>query len=98
MSALLDSMAQAFCGSDARREVLDTVLRDGLPAARSEAWKYTSLRQLERRAFAAAPLSPPVLDAGVLDDIPARPHPHDPSKIPSKTSIMDRDSSLVRGS
>ena len=30
MSALLDSMAQAFCGSDARREVLDSVLRDGL--------------------------------------------------------------------
>jgi len=29
-----------------------------------------------------------------LDDIPARPHPHDPSKI----SIMGRDSSLVRGS
>ena len=71
MSALLDSMAQAFCGSDARREVLDTVLRDGLPAARSEAWKYTSLRQLERRAFAAAPLSPPALDVAVLDDIPA---------------------------
>nr|HCL44811.1 Fe-S cluster assembly protein SufD [Pseudomonas sp.] len=56
MSALLDSMAQAFCGSDARREVLDAALRDGLPAARNEAWKYTSLRQLERRAFAAAPL------------------------------------------
>jgi hypothetical protein len=53
MSALLDSMAQAFCGSDARREVLDAALRDGLPAARNEAWKYTSLRQLERRAFAA---------------------------------------------
>jgi Fe-S cluster assembly protein SufD len=58
MSALLDSMAQAFCGSDARREVLDAALRDGLPAARNEAWKYTSLRQLERRAFAAAPLRP----------------------------------------
>jgi ABC-type multidrug transport system ATPase subunit len=55
MSALLDSMAQAFCGSDARREVLDAALRDSLPAARNEAWKYTSLRQLERRAFAAAP-------------------------------------------
>lgn len=26
MSALLDSMAQAFCGSDARREVLDLSL------------------------------------------------------------------------
>ena len=71
MSALLDSMAQAFCGSDARREVLDAALRDGLPAARNEAWKYTSLRQLERRAFAAAPLQAPALDAALLDDIPA---------------------------
>ena len=67
MSALLDSMAQAFCGSDARREVLDAALRDGLPAARNEAWKYTSLRQLERRAFAAAPLQGPALDAALLD-------------------------------
>ncbi|KAF1055304.1 MAG: FeS cluster assembly protein SufD [Stenotrophomonas maltophilia] len=71
MSALLDSMAQAFCGSDARREVLDAALRDGLPAARNEAWKYTSLRQLERRSFAAAPPAPPELDASVLADIPA---------------------------
>jgi Fe-S cluster assembly protein SufD len=71
MSALLDSMAQAFCGSDARREVLDSVLRDGLPGARSETWKYTSLRQLERRSFAAAPLAPALLDAAALEDIPA---------------------------
>ena len=70
MSALLDSMAQAFCGSDARREVLDSVLRDGLPGARSEAWKYTSLRQLERRSFAPAPLAPPTVDAQLLADIP----------------------------
>ena len=40
-------------------------------AARNEAWKYTSLRQLERRAFAAAPLQGPALDAALLDDIPA---------------------------
>jgi hypothetical protein len=33
-------MAQAFCGSDARREVLDAALRDSLPAARNEAWKH----------------------------------------------------------
>ncbi len=33
--------------------------------------KYTSLRQLERRAFAAAPLQGPALDAALLDDIPA---------------------------
>lgn len=71
MSALLDSMAKAFCGSDARRDVLDAALRDGLPGPRTEAWKYTSLRQLERRSFAAAPLAPPALDAALLADIAA---------------------------
>ncbi len=53
MSALLDSLATAFNGDAARRSVLDDALRDGLPGARSEAWKYTSLRALERRSFAA---------------------------------------------
>lgn len=71
MSALLDSMARAFCGSDVRREVLDAALRDGLPGPRSEAWKYTSLRQLERRSFQPAPQVPALLEAGLLDDIPA---------------------------
>ncbi|KAB8318418.1 Fe-S cluster assembly protein SufD [Tolypothrix campylonemoides VB511288] len=61
MSALLDSFARAFDalpGRDAaglapaRREALDAALRDGLPHARVEAWKYTPLRALERRAFA----------------------------------------------
>lgn len=38
----------------ARREQLDAFLTEGLPGARNEAFKYTSLRALERRAFAAA--------------------------------------------
>jgi Fe-S cluster assembly protein SufD len=63
MSALLDSFAAAFDGlahRDAaghgvhRRGALDAALRDGLPGPRSEAWKYTPLRALERRAFAIA--------------------------------------------
>jgi Fe-S cluster assembly protein SufD len=54
VSALLDSLAQGFDGDAIRRAALDAVLRDGLPGARSEAWKYTSLRALERRAFGAA--------------------------------------------
>lgn len=37
---------------DARRAHLADFLRDGLPAARNEAWKYTSLHALEQRAFA----------------------------------------------
>lgn len=74
MSALLDSFATAFAGlaqPDAaalgpfRREALDAALREGLPGPRSEAWKYTSLRALERRAFAPAGEAP--VDATALD-------------------------------
>jgi Fe-S cluster assembly protein SufD len=54
MSALLDSLAAGFSGDAARRMALDEALRDGLPPPRSEAWKYTPLRALERRSFAPA--------------------------------------------
>lgn len=60
MSALLDSLATAFNGDAARRSVLDDALRDGLPGARSEAWKYTSLRALERRSFATVDALPEI--------------------------------------
>lgn len=69
MSALLDSLA-ATARDDARRAILDAAVRDGLPGPRSEAWKYTSLRALDRREFAVA--SPaPAFDAALLADIPA---------------------------
>ena len=64
MSALLDSFATAFDAlaardaaglGESRRDALDSALRDGLPGPRSEAWKYTSVRALERRAFVAPP-------------------------------------------
>ena len=35
----------------ARREQLDAFVQAGLPGPRTEAWKYTALRALERRAF-----------------------------------------------
>ena len=54
MSALLDSLAAGFEGDGTRRAALDAALRDGLPGPRTESWKYTSLRALERRAFANA--------------------------------------------
>ena len=63
MSALLDSFAAAFGGLAQRdagglgahwREALDAAVRDGVPGPRSEAWKYTPLRTLERRTFAPA--------------------------------------------
>lgn len=34
-----------------RRTQLEAFVREGLPGARNEAWKYTALRALERRAF-----------------------------------------------
>ena len=54
MAALLESLAAPFDGDDDRRAMLDDVMRDGLPHTRSEAWKYTPLRALERRRFVAA--------------------------------------------
>ncbi|MGH8027408.1 MAG: Fe-S cluster assembly protein SufD, partial [Pseudoxanthomonas sp.] len=60
MSALLDSLAVGFQGDASRRTVLDDALRDGLPGPRSEAWKYTSLRALERRSFAAVDSAPEI--------------------------------------
>lgn len=73
MSALLDSLAAAFDASgdgDAeRRAVLDALLRDGLPGPRSEAWRYTPLRALERRRF--APAGAAAVDPARLAAIPA---------------------------
>lgn len=70
MSTLLDSLASGFQGAGARRAALEAALRDGLPGPRSEAWKYTSLRALERRSFVGASM-PPAVDAALLADIPA---------------------------
>jgi Fe-S cluster assembly protein SufD len=80
MSALLDSLRESFRAlrePDAlqlgagRREALDALLADGLPGPREEAWKYTPLRTLERRAFAAADVAAPAFDATLLAAIPA---------------------------
>ena len=60
MITLLESLASSFNGDASRRAVLDDALRDGLPGARSEAWKYTSLRALERRSFTAVEAVPEV--------------------------------------
>ena len=80
MSALLDSFASAFellplrdaAGlGDSRRAALDDALRDGIPHARVEAWKYTPLRALERRAFAAPSAAVATFDDALLEDVPA---------------------------
>ena len=69
MSALLDSLAAGFNGDTQRRDALDDALRDGLPGPRTEAWKYTSLRALERRSFAMAEVAE--VDAELLSAIPS---------------------------
>ena len=56
MSALLDSLALAFEGDGPRRVALDDALRDGLPGARSEAWKSTPLRALNRPRCGPPPI------------------------------------------
>ncbi|MFC4727847.1 Fe-S cluster assembly protein SufD [Coralloluteibacterium thermophilus] len=55
---------------DARRYALAAALRDGLPGPRSEAWKYTSLRPLERRSFVPAPDERVAVDPAVVAGIP----------------------------
>lgn len=69
MSALLDSLAAGFDGDSRRKALLDALLRDGLPPARAEAWKYTSLRQLERRSFGIP--RPLAVDPSLLATIPS---------------------------
>ena len=70
-SPLLDSLASGFGGDATQRALLDTVLRDGLPGPRTESWKYTSLRALERRQFATAQPQGAAIDPALLDAIPA---------------------------
>src|SRR5690606_15439625 len=70
-SPLLDSLASGFGGDATQREQLEAVLRDGLPGPRTESWKYTPLRALERREFAPAQLQQAAIDPALLDAIPA---------------------------
>ena len=71
MTALLDSLATGFDGDGARKAALDAALRDGLPGPRSEPWKYTTLRALERRAFAPVEADVAAFDPALIADIPA---------------------------
>lgn len=73
MSALLDSLTSTSGARVARDEAaLAAILRDGLPGPRSESWKYTPLRALERRVFASTPVASDAgLDAALLNGIPA---------------------------
>ena len=67
MSALLESLAAGAPGPDAEA-ALRAIVREGLPGPRVEAWKYTSLRALERREF--GPATPVEVDATAIAGIP----------------------------
>lgn len=89
MSALLESLASAFPGDPARSDALQAALRDGLPGPRSEAWKYTSLRALERRAFGAS-TEAPVVDPALVADIAA-------PRLVFVNGVLDAALSYTRG-
>jgi len=72
MSIFLQSLANTFKGSSWQRHLLDAVLHNGLPSTRNEAWKYTSLRMLERRSFVpSAEQNPISIDSSKLEHIPS---------------------------
>jgi len=56
MSLFLESLINGFNGTIQQRHLLEAALKTELPTPRDEAWKYTSLRNLERRKFIASPL------------------------------------------
>lgn len=63
MTALLESLQTAFSDQAPIKNVaLDQVIAIGLPTQRSEQWKYTSLRALSARQFAAPSSSLFLLD------------------------------------
>lgn len=63
MSALLESLQTAFADAAPSKRTLDQAIATGLPGPRSEQWKYTSLRALSARRFAAPSSSPVELNA-----------------------------------
>jgi Fe-S cluster assembly protein SufD len=80
MSALLDCFAQQYAAlpeplraagglAESRGKALAAALRDDLPAARAERWRYFPLRPMAQRVFRAA--TGASVDAALLSDIPA---------------------------
>ncbi|MGH8051599.1 MAG: Fe-S cluster assembly protein SufD [Arenimonas sp.] len=75
MTALLESLQTAFAEIAPSKLALDQAVATGLPGPRSEQWKYTSLRALSTRRFAAAPVALAVLDDSTVQTIAAIPVP-----------------------
>src|SRR5690606_3845155 len=69
--ALPAERVEALALGPARRAALADALADGLPGARAEAWKYTSLRALANRRFEPADAAVAAADPALVADIPA---------------------------
>jgi Fe-S cluster assembly protein SufD len=75
MNALLDSIQAAFMEEAFSKPALIEAVNNGLPGARNEQWKYTSLRALTARQFTAPSKSLLDLDQETLKAINAIPSP-----------------------
>jgi Fe-S cluster assembly protein SufD len=77
MSALLESLQAAFSDSDraASQKALEQAVAIGLPTARNEQWKYTSLRALSARRFTSPAKTFAALDAASLATLASIPTP-----------------------
>lgn len=75
MTALLESLQTAFVDLVPSKTALDQAIATGLPGPRSEQWKYTSLRALSARQFAAPSSALIELNAATTETIQAIPSP-----------------------
>lgn len=75
MIALLESLKTAFADTAPSKTGLDQAIATGLPGPRTEQWKYTSLRPLSARRFAAPASSLAELNAATKANIVAIPSP-----------------------
>ncbi|MGH8105815.1 MAG: Fe-S cluster assembly protein SufD, partial [Arenimonas sp.] len=75
MTALLESLHAAFVDLAPSKPALDQAIAIGLPGPRSEQWKYTSLRALSARRFAAPSKTLATLNAESQTSIAAIPAP-----------------------
>lgn len=86
-AALPPAAVQAAQLGEARRASLAAALRDGLPGARAERWRHTSLRSLERRAF--SPLAAADEEAAIrLADKMTADQPADTQDAPSWIRVL----------
>ncbi len=75
MTVLLESLQTAFADVAPSKLALDQALATGLPAPRNEQWKYTSLRALSTRRFAAPSTNLVTLDRATTEAIAVIPAP-----------------------